>query len=494
MLTWNSEGVNFKRYRIGWTSLVETGLLISIISFGYIILTIGAWHTYPNAEDLELSCASRDIGLVHSILGVMTTYDGRYTTNFLHAINPLVFNWIEGYSVMNILGVLLLNLGLYFFITLTINSGSPFAAFLYSAFITIMYMGCILCFATFYKMAGNFVYLYPNSFVLFFACSLTLYFKAQSTYSENIYFVLTAITLIAAIGFSELYLPFYSLLLMGILTYTWFRNKRLFKNFLPIFIVGIASIIFFVGAPGVTIHLSGTQNNGIENSAAPVLLNTLRRYGDTLNTTLKQPIFLYSVIYFILLFHSKKIGRKTTMKGKTIYGIMALTVAITLIMTASYYLPKMDSSGYPLKIYTPILFLLFVAVYLFMCSAIKVPVTTSNVRIWTSIRILLLMILLINLFQGNNYIALLYKDYENNKLQAFKIFMDNRTVMLKKSSQSTAKYKTALVPALLECPRTVYISTDSETNRTISKWNKYHEEYFKLDEVSVIGDTTFRFY
>jgi hypothetical protein len=476
-----------------WISRIETTLLIFVVSFGYAMLMIGAWHTVPTAEDYELSCASRDLGIIHSILEIMTNYDGRYSTNFLQAINPLVFNCIRGYSWMNFLGIVLLNLSLYFFMRLILKSKNQFSTFLYSALITVVFMGSILCFATFYQMTGSFVYLYCNSFVLFFVSCLILYLKAQTPLSENIYFAFTAFVLFAAIGFSELYLPFYSLLLTLILLYAWHKNYHLLKKFLPVYFIGIMSIVFFVATPGVAIHINQSQSIHSGSSIVEVLLNGLDNYGSTLYTTIKQPIFYCSLIYLTLQFHDKTIEQKVKISRTVILLLTVLTIVVTLLMSLSYYLPKMDAVGYPLKIYTPILFLLFVTSFVFISGSLEIPRLFSTSYTITSLKFLLLTIVLISFIRGENYIASLYSDYRNGKLQTFKKFMDNRVDLLTKASQAKATYKTVYVPGLLDYPRSVYTSIDSETVRKNSKWHKFHEEYFRIDEITTIGDTTLRF-
>jgi len=487
--------MNFKESnvpdKIMWLSLLEKLLLIAIVLFGFLMLFIGAYHCYPNAEDFEISSGPRDVGIISSLLATMTNYDGRYSTNFLHAINPLVFNWIRGYSVMILIGVILVNVSLYFFMRVVLKPQSRFAILLNSSFISIVFMGSILCYGTFYKMAGNFVYLYPNSFVLFFIGTLIIYFKARNSFLDKVYFLFASLCLIAAIGFSELYLPFYSTLLTGALIYTWVYYKPLFYKFLPVYIIGLLCILFFVFTPGVSVRI-GELNTHNDTSLIPVLRNLFNNYGQALYTAFLTPIFICSVIYIVIQFQEKILEHTIPISRTKIVTLLAIVFGITLLMTASFYLPNMDSTGYPDKIYTPILFLLFVTIFIFLCSIIKLPNFLSP-RMLPYLKNFLLAVIFGNFMFGNNYIAALFADYRSGKLQKFKGFMDQRIEILSKAGKSTSPYKVACVPKLIEYHITVSIRTDSEDQRNSSKWNKYHEEYFRLDEVTVQGDTNRRF-
>lgn len=80
-------------------------------------LGIGAWHCFPNSEDISLTVEAIEKGFLGSIIGLLTTYDGRYFTNALQAVNPLVWGWFMGYQLMPVIGVLLGVLSLWYVLT-----------------------------------------------------------------------------------------------------------------------------------------------------------------------------------------------------------------------------------------------------------------------------------------------------------------------------------------------------------------------------------------
>ena len=94
---------------------------------------------------------------------------------------------------------------------------------------------------------------------------------------------------------------------------------------------------------------------------------------------------------------------------------------------------------------------------------------------------------------GDNYIASIFDDFKRGRLKSFKLFMDDRIYKLHLAQESSADYKTAVIPKLSSYPSSIYFSADEEANQKSSKWNKCYEEYYKLDQVSTEEDTTFRF-
>ncbi|MFN8321350.1 MAG: DUF6056 family protein [Chitinophagales bacterium] len=473
---------------------IQVSLLLLVVCGGYAMLIIGAYYSYPGAEDYEVSCSSRDIGVISSVIESLTNYDGRYTTNLLHAINPLVFNWIRGYALMNFIGVFSLQLGLYLFMSLCLKTKSRLHGFLYSALVLVVYMGSIPCYATFYQMTGNFVYLYPGAFVLFFLTALAQYFKEKkNTFSSNSYFLMTGSLLVIAIGFLELYLLFYAMLLTGILFYTWQTERTLLKNFLPIYFIGFSSILFFVLAPSVSAHISTFDQVINPVIFFNVFANSIKNYTLALFYILLKPICICSILYGVILFQSKLFALKKVISRKNIFLFMTAIMAVTFLMTLLYYFPKMDDTSNPEKIYTPILFLLLVFVFVFLCSAVPLPSALLRPYVSAGVKVILLVIVLVNFISGDNNLSSLFADYRNGSLQKFKDFMDNRISLLKSASQSDMAYKTVCVPALVDYPKSIYNPLDKETDRNTSKWNKCHEEYFRIDEVTTEGDTTRKF-
>lgn len=490
----NEKGTGLNQDRMtSWINRIERLIFGGIVLFGYSSLIVASYHCYPNAEDYEVVCPSRDMGLIKSITSSMVNYDGRYSTNFLHATNPLVFGFTGGYSVAVFLGIALINVGLFFFMRATKMVQGGYQAFLVSAFVSIIFMNSLLCYGTFYKMAGNFVYVYPNSFLLFFAGSLILHLRANEAAYNKMLFLCAAISLIFGIGFTELFLPFYSVILSGGALYTWLYRREVFWKLNGIFLTGLLCIIFFIVTPGVITRIGNISADVGDVSMVNVLVNSVGNFLRTIFSLIIKPSFTFGFLYMVLLYNTNAIVMKMTICRKVILKLSVLVVLVSFLMTLAYYLPKKDDINYPDKIYTPVIFLLTFTCFLFVSSVIRVPLIFRKQRVSSIVKIALLLAISTDLVFGNTYSAHLLKDYRSGKLSTFKTFMDSRIQILREKETENAAFKTVILPKLIEYPNTVYISTDSEDCRGSSKWNKFHEEYFRLDNVMVIEDTSKRF-
>ncbi len=474
---------------------VEALMILMIFIFGYGMLAIGAWHTYPNAEEFELSAAPRDVGIIRSLVDLMISYDGRYATNIMHALNPLTLNSIYGYKLMPVLSVFIFVVGLYLFLIPFINSQRGYNIFLLSALFTLPFFASLpslVC--SLYWVGGAFVYLYPCIFFMLFAASLISYVRCERIY-ENLYFLISVLSLIGGIGFNEMFLPFYSISLTVLLYFFWHEDQRIFFKILPVTIIGYTSILFFVFTPGVSFRL--------ENSEATISMqlfsNNFKNLFITLFEAVSKPITFCIFLYTAVLFNQNVIYLKRNISlTHSIYFIIGI-LSIAYLMAFAYYFPKRELSGYPERIYPPILFLCLFTFFLLSGKLISISNRTRSSlllkKILPYLKPTLLVIILFNMIFGNNNIALLFSDFRSRKMQHFKDFMDSRICKLTEASQLKGSHNIVLIPKLDEdgYPTSIYKYPDVEVDRQNSIWNKYHEEYFKIDEIIVSGDTSNRF-
>jgi hypothetical protein len=208
--------------------------------------------------------------------------------------------------------------------------------------------------------------------------------------------------------------------------------------------------------------------------------------------TIQKPIFIASIVYIASLFGVKELEIEKEVKWKG--SLLMATLALGFIMTLAYYLPKCDQNRFPPRIYTPVALIIFLYIFLFLVSTKKGAFLNLKADSTRLMQVGLLMVILTDFVYGSNNIADLRREYQSGELTAFKTFMDTRIDALKTESRSDHPYKKVVLPEIKTFPLTIYELGDSETNRSMSIWNKYHEEYFRLDEVKTLNDTTTRFH
>jgi len=83
--------------------------------------------------------------------------------------------------------------------------------------------------------------------------------------------------------------------------------------------------------------------------------------------------------------------------------------------------------------------------------------------------------------------------YLDGETSIFASQMEHRFTMFESAARTDNKWKKVSIPALNSYPKIIYYPTEPEPNRKSVNWNFAYEEYFKLDEVLLIGDTLVRF-
>jgi hypothetical protein len=470
----------------------EALILSFCIFWGYFMIALGAWHCYPNAEEYELAVGPRDSGVFRFMLNLLEQYDGRYSTNLFHAINPLTIDWINGYRWLPIFAVTSFVFSLAFFLNSVLKSKSKWQLLLISLFISLCFFCTIpslVC--SLYWAGGSFVYLYPCTFLLLFGGVLHQYLNALSVARQRLFFMLSCITLVIGIGFNEMFLPVYALLLSVGLFYVWLMEKRWFHRVFPIVILGFFSLVFFVASPGVSSRIGDS-----DKSISPILFsNNLKNLLLTLFNEFTNPVIIFALLYCSILFCEKRFILRANLSYRkgVIIGLGVFLLAYC--MCVAYYLPKQSMFGYPERIYAPIVFLFVIAQFLILPTVIANWFNRfSTYSGLPYIRIVLLSIVLLFLIKGNNNISGLYNDFRCGRMTSFKMFMEDRIARLKHVATGNMAYKFVIVPQLGNgYPTSIYTYPDVENDRKNSIWNKYHEAYFRLDEIAVEGDSALRF-
>ena len=474
--------------------IIEHFVLIAVVCLGGLALLLGAIHSAPNAEEFELSSGPRDIGVIRFLANLFIRYDGRYSTNLLHAFNPLSINWIAGYKLLPIIATSLLVLSMKYIFDSLFEATQKHTILLLAMLSSFVMMGAVPSLPyTLYWAGASFVYLYPCIFSLFFIGSLVRYIRSCSSSANMKYFFLSSIALFFGVGFNEMFLPFYGLLLSGLFLYYFFFDKSVLRQLMPIIMVGVMSILFFIAAPGVSARLSDSD----KPFSIKILTNNMVNLIDTLSSEFSLPIVIFLLLYVCYLAVSKQLVLRFDLKKKHLIIIITTMVALPFLMAIAYYYPKQSMYGYPERIYAPTIFIFLMLQLIFVVGASKLfahkieQVKVSQLK-WVGVIVLLFLGL--DLVVGENNIALLYQDFRTGKLSHFKQFTDERFAQLALASQNNDEYTFITVPKLDDnYPTSIYTYPDEETNRANSIWNKYHEEYFKLNTIMVAGDTTQKF-
>lgn len=461
-------------YKTGW----------GVILVGYLPYFVGAWHNYPNGEDLWLSAVARDAGLGQSILNLLATYDSRYSTNVLHALNPLSFDWIDGYKLISMVTILLLVGAIYAFFNQLLVAKEKRWLWQFSGLSGLVFLNSIpLLTTSLYWAGGAFVYVYPFVFFLFFLSSLLRYIASPSHWS----FLATAFFLVAGLGFNEMFLVTYSLTFVVLIFYRY-ATRQSFTSFLPLILLGGASILFFVLLPGPNARIDDTAEV-LSFTFVPRAIPTTVQ---VLFGVLKTPTTILLLLFAVAFFANHTLAYRHPLTPTTAWRWMAILLVGLVGMIGLYYFAK-QTDDYPIRIFAPITGLFIVALFLFSGLGKAFGGRLFLPAILPYLQFLLLIAATLDLTFGNNNTAALISDYTSGRMTRFSTLMEQRISTFRQCAAGNAHYKVCVVePIMSDYPTTIYPNPDPETNQAHSIWNKYQEAYFKLDRVTTTTDTTLR--
>lgn len=447
-------------------------LLISI--YGLIWIVIGAFYSYPNAEDLTESAFSRDHGVFPRLIDTLQIVDGRYTTNFLHGFNPLTFGYYYAYQLMPIILFLLLFTGVYFLLKALSKTGKNH--FVHSFTLVILFLGAMDLSSSFFWMICSFVYLYPIVFILFFFNFFIRYIRTKTI----IYFFLSLVFIFLTVGSSELSIPTVGGILIGLLCYYW-DNKEIKKAIFLLISVYLISSVLLLTSPGVLIRMSHYEESS-SVSIISVLKWSLKYTSDTFATFKVIPLFLYLIIFTKTYFNKPNKIKRSKRKIDLIIVIgFGMIYAIWFVVIYA----KGDE-GFSSRVTTfPIAIATFIAILLYS----KVILLFKQTKLSQSI----ILIMIVFFTYNNSSYSLVRKDFKSNKLSVFKEEMDlqYRVLSAPKKCDSSCISKYAINDIAEFLPESV---TDSpvkylKKNRSDLGGNRAYEKYFKIDEVGLKEDT-----
>lgn len=455
---------------------------------------IGAYYSYPNAEDLSLSVLPKEkYGFIWSIIVTMADFDGRYFTNVLHAINPLVFDWLNGYKIMPIVGVFFVFLSLFFFLkTLFSKYIKTYHLLFISAAIVLHSIIVSPSLPHFiYWMVSSFVYLYPWGLVFLWLTFLIKYYRTLNTKIANFWFLCASICLSAAIGMNEMFLPLNLFLLVGA---TWFFLKKdKFYQLLPFLLVGLASFYLFLSSPGINERASSfVEERNFEYYYKNFLLS-LRHFGLALYLWIVSTPFSILLSMAICLSLPTKIRR--ILKQTPLFVILFLWIVL-YSMIIPYYYGMGVYTYFPSRIYTSIVlgfFLIFNLSLIYGLELFREKVKSLNFflkKTKSNIILVTISVICVSLFLFDNNILIIKNDYHAGILSAYKNEIELRYSIINDAKRDTTSFKIASIKPLKNKPKSIYYGPDIHPNRKKEYWNKAYEEYFNVDEVRFENDTT----
>lgn len=437
--------------------------LVFAIIYSFFWISLGAYYSYPTPEDLQVSFISKDIGVIKGAFNMLNTYDGRYTTDILHGLNPLAFGWYYGHKIMPILTMFLLIISLFFFLNSYFINKDKIGNGIFSIVLTITFFSVLSLSTTLYWMISSFVYLYSIIFFLLFYSFYLNYIKEEKLYQ----LLLSQFFLFLTIGCNELFLIITGVFLAFELL-IHFNNSKYRTIIISFLIIYLASSLLFVSSPGIHKRMLINQNDGNSIFSDSLVLF----YGFSFSVFKS----IYSVSFFSILFIF--IGRYQPKFNHP--KLTATILFLTFILIELTLISLIGVLGFPARTLASIIPILILIIFIFF---------TKWSHLFKKYEILLVLVFLISFFLETNSINKIKNEYFSGKLDTYKNVMDENYQALIKESNLKCMSVVQLKDISNILPASVATTPIIAPNRNQYFYNNGYEKYFGVDEVRLKNDT-----
>jgi hypothetical protein len=319
--------------------LVLTILIAAILPF--ILLSL---YDHPSADDYGFTHIVKYFGFFEFQKFIYMYHQGRFSSNFIFSINPLVYDSFTFYKVLPVILLMLFFIAVFIFIrALFRNFLSIFQSIVASLFFSALYLNIIPNPSeTIYWMTGSLIYFLPCILLLLF---LSLIVKLLSANSISITIIACIIAPVLQ-GFNEV-IMLYAIAIVFFIFQFQIKNKSLKIKLAWVLIILVVSAIIEIIAPGNYERM--TIYGNAENIHYSVI-TSLISFAKLLLIHFSNPSFLIISLLSILFF--QKIKNKSVCQYSVCVNPWTILVFIILIFIAVFF-PVAYGTGYkpPLRIY-----------------------------------------------------------------------------------------------------------------------------------------------
>jgi hypothetical protein len=472
---------------IPWLAIVA--LMGTILPF--IVL---AHFVHPVGEDYAESVKS---GVWSQIKDLYLTWDGRFFTSFLFAVNPLKNGSLLGYRMLPLLFMVGQYWAGYLIIRMAIRNFPGVAAWahLWALALLNVSIGNIPSLSYgYYYMSASFVYTVPLVSLGFLIVSSLRMVYADKEVSVSLWLISSVFFIIPAVGCSEQYLPLLCawILVLWILNAISEQGRALELTVLTGTLFTAIFIVFT--SPGLHTYLGFGPNTSERD---------LNFYGESLSQcvsdssvqlfryTLQNPAFyaLFALMaYFIGSFREYFLVRFPGIRFRYVIGAASLTVSAALLASYPYYWGNavtvssdnaaVLSLGFHLTVWgTVSTFLLF---WLWYFKQHKSRPRFLKSRAYHGLIVQTILIAAV-LVSPNFRLAM--SDLLSGQAAGYDVELAERTRLLSEHVYNSGDERTVTVCELNHRPTSIFGGVDINVNS--SHWVDAYKTYYEVSNIKV---------
>lgn len=466
------------------------------IGWGIYWLALAAYYCAPNVEDFSLAIRPRDQGLIPSVVNLLISYDSRYTDAFLHALNPLAFNWAKGFILMPVFCFLFFAASFNFFITALVSGANirlQLVGFALLFVITHYAMETQLPCGLF-LMVSTFNYIYPWFFAFIWAGALLRTFHEPVAAKRVLLSVLGYTALILSYGCTEFFISINGFVLLALFLYALVYDKPKLKYIIPYCAVAVSCVVFILLCPSQ--KMSGGQTYSALSERYPgsnFIMESAMVYAGFMLHYLLHPLSVCFVFISTLLFRQLDITNRLKFKFSQLQLLLLFAGAVlfSYITTWVFFIPIGKSGFFPRYTFNSIQILAQLGLFVFLPLYLSNLFAAGNKFSGIAQPVVALLFLVLLVFSPNN-ISEIKAEYRAGIVQQVKYKAEQFYSRVKAEKKRNPERTIVYFENPPVTPQTNYFGPDIMPNRQAPWWNIAYEGYFKVDEVRLQGDTIFK--
>jgi len=483
-----------------WKNILQLNniILTAVLSLAYFLLFLGAYFTYPNAEDLSLVIDSINYGVVKATFYSLVTHDARYTANFFYGLSFLASLGVEFHRLTPALLILLTLFSVFFFFQTFSKHFLCYKKLWPAVLFFVLFHFALIHAIVFelYWMASSFVYLLSWVFIIIWFSLFLRWINATTAMRKAIYAVLCLITLFLSYGLNEMNIIVNFFLVLCLAYYVLKYRNTCKHELIQIIVLSVITVTAILLLPGVSSRIEGVQESeAYQHSDATLMygvlffIKTLVKW--TFANVIILPIMFLCTLY---LYHYKE--NITVKLNKTELILLILGLIVTMLFCCLFFF---KFSGFNLSynkrmlnyIYWPFQFIVFVLipVLLLKLNIKKLNALTALKHIIGFAVLVLFVTVLV--FQKNN-LKDIYNDYNTGRYTYLKQQLQTRYNKIKENKDIEG-WNVLVVDELKSMPPTVFRGPDLFYNDPDQYyWRKAYKGFFRLDEIRLKNTTSKR--
>jgi hypothetical protein len=436
-----------------------------------------SFFNHPASDDFGYSYETMTFGFAQVQIDRYFDWSGRYFSNAILSVDPIIYNNFTIYKLIPIGLFLLFFYALYYFLGSLFGGISSKSKWAFAGFIFFLYFCQMadVCEGYFW-LPGSITYQLANILFVFLIGFILKFYKTK----KSVYVILSSLLIIAIVGCNEIITLILLFLFFTFLLFQYYTNKKLDRVLILLFTVLVVFTAFSILAPGNAERETDiVVKHQFLTSVIATLIYSVHYF------VRWAPLLLLSGLFLIEYFD--KLIDEIKFKKVFIHPLFSFIGSLVVICCGLF--PgfwSLNARPPGRSINTIYFFFIFAFLYFLITLFYYLKRTRNYSFVMPNyIKIVLIFLILMNTFSSGNIITS-YSDLLSGRAYKFDKEMKNRYHIITNSES-----KNCVVPPIENAPLTIYGYEDMELTTDKKNWkNDAIAKYFKKESIIIDPNPT----